>query len=179
MTHTLLVKKNVTSMVLILDFYKPNFSGLGDDFEVQNMLWRFVSGSYWNTHDPPPVTMQSRKHGLSWQVWIKFCHDVSLLCFCSSVRLCGTNFVQIFLFRKYLWKIWRIVSLLMFNSSDIILRASRRPRVTISRTFAIFSVFREVEGRPLLGSSWRSSRPSLNRSHWQLMSRSSVSELCF
>jgi hypothetical protein len=35
---------------------------------------------------------------------------------------------QILLFRKSSWRIWRIVSLLMFSSSDLILRAHRRPR---------------------------------------------------
>jgi hypothetical protein len=149
-------------MVLILDIYKRDFLGLGDDFEVHPMLWRFVSGSCWNTHDASPVTMQSRKLKLSWQVWMKSWHDVSLRCFWPSVRLCGTDFAQIFLFRKSSWRIWRIVSLLMFNSSDI-LRFNWRSHVTISRTFAIVSAFLEVEGRPLLGSSWRSSGPSVNR----------------
>jgi hypothetical protein len=53
--------------------------------------------------------------------------------------------------------------LLMFNSAAIILRAHRQSRAAISRIFAIASAFREAEGRLLLGSSWRSSRPSLNR----------------
>jgi hypothetical protein len=85
---------------------------------------------------------------------------VSLHCFC----LRGTNFVQIFfLFRKSSWRIWWIISLLVFNSPKIVLRAHQRSRVTISRTFAFVSAFREAEGRPLFGSSWRSSCPSLNR----------------
>jgi hypothetical protein len=75
----------------------------------------------------------------------------------------GTNFMQIFLFRKFSWMIWRIVSLLMFKSSAIILRAYRRSGITISRTFPIVYGFRETEGRPHLGSSWRSSHGSLNR----------------
>jgi hypothetical protein len=127
------------------------------------ILWCFVSGAYPNIYDSSPVTMQSRKLGLSWQVWVKSWHDMGLRCFCSSVRLCGTNSAQIFLFRKSSWRIWRIVSLLMFNSSDIILRDNRRSHVTISRIFTIVSAFRKVEGRPLLGSSWRSWHASLNR----------------
>jgi hypothetical protein len=75
---------------------------------------------------------------------------------------CGTDFAQIFLFCKSSWRIWRIVSLLMFNSTNIILRVNQRSHITISRTSAIVSAFWEVEGRPLLGSSWRSSQPSLN-----------------
>jgi hypothetical protein len=68
------------------------------------------------------------------------------------------------LIRESVWdELLRRFSLLMFNSSAIILRAHRRRRVAIPRIFAILSAFREVEGRPLLGSFWWSSRPSLNR----------------
>jgi hypothetical protein len=67
------------------------------------------------------------------------------------------------LFRKSSWRIWRVFSLLMFNSSAIVLRAHRWFHVTISRTFAVMPAFREVEGPPLLGSSWRFSRPPQNR----------------
>jgi hypothetical protein len=55
------------------------------------------------------------------------------------------------------------MSLLMFNSSAIILRAHRLSRDNISRTFAIVSTFRGFEGRPLRGSFTRSSQSSLNR----------------
>jgi hypothetical protein len=140
------MSKNVISMVLILDFCKRNFLGLGDDFEVHCMLWHFISGSYWNTHDSSPVTMQSKKLGLSWQVRMKSWNDVSLHCFCSSVRLCGMNFAQILLLCKSSWRIWWVISLLMFNSSDIILIVNQHNLVTTSQTFAIVSAFREVEG---------------------------------
>jgi hypothetical protein len=50
----------------------------------------------------------------------------------------------------------------MYNSSTIILRAQQQSHATISQTFAIVSAFHEVEGRLLLGSSSRSSHPSLN-----------------
>jgi hypothetical protein len=67
-------------------------------------------------------------------------------------------------FCKSSWRVWGIISLFMFNSSStIILRAHQRSRVSISRTFATVSAFREVEGLSLRGSPWRSSRPSLNR----------------
>jgi hypothetical protein len=116
--------------------------------------WTFTNESVWalvmtlrsitcsdvscsNTHDSSPVRVQSRKLVLSWQVWINCWHDVCLRCFCSPVSLCGTYFGQIFLFRKSSCRIRRITSFLMFNSSDIILKAHRRSHVTILRTFAI------------------------------------------
>jgi hypothetical protein len=50
-------------------------------------------------------------------------------------------------FCKSSWMFWRILSSLMFNSTSIVLRAHRRPRVTISRTLSIVSTFREVDWR--------------------------------
>jgi hypothetical protein len=98
--------------------------------------------------------------GLSWQVWTKPWHDVSLRCFCPSVSLCGTNFARIILFRKSSWRVWWIVSLLMFNSSfwepiDVSWHhfTDICGCVCISRRW----------GTTLLGASSRSSRPSLNR----------------
>jgi hypothetical protein len=116
--------KNLLSMVLILDVFKRN---------ILVMTLMFIACSLGNIEIPMihPSCKAIKKLGLSWQVWLKSWHYVSLRCFCSSVRLCGTNFAQIFLFRKSSWRIWPIVSLLMFNLSDIILRANRRPRVTI------------------------------------------------
>jgi hypothetical protein len=59
-----------------------------------------------------------------------------VLAWCESLLLlCRTNFAQIFLFRKSSRRISRIVSLLIFNSSAIILRANRWSCVTISRIF--------------------------------------------
>jgi hypothetical protein len=101
--------------------------------------------------------MQSRKVELSWQVWIKPRHDLSCRCFCSSVSFCGMN-----LFRKSWWRIWRIVSLFLFNSSENLLRVNRSSHVTISRTSASVCISRGRE-TPLLGSASRSSRPSLKR----------------
>jgi hypothetical protein len=135
-----------------LNFGEWNFLGLGDDSEVNCIFCRFVSGPYWNIHySSPPVTMQSRTLGFSWQVWIKSWHDVSL---------CETNF-----FHKSSRRIWRIVSSLMFNSSAIIVRAPIRSRVTISCTFANVAAFPEDEGLPLLVSSLKSSRQTLNGSN--------------
>jgi hypothetical protein len=94
---------------------------------------------------------------------MKSWHDASLCYFCSSLSLCGTNFEQILTFPKCSWTLWQIVSLLMFNSSAINLRAYRPSGITISRTFATMYAFRRVEGRPLLGSSWKFSHPSSNR----------------
>jgi hypothetical protein len=38
----------VIVVLLILDLCKRHFLGLGDNFVLRSMLWRFVSGSYWN-----------------------------------------------------------------------------------------------------------------------------------
>lgn len=65
MNHTLFVKK-------------CNQHGYGDDSEVHCMLWRFVSGPYSITHDSSSVMMQSRKLGLSLEVWMRPWHDVDL-----------------------------------------------------------------------------------------------------
>jgi hypothetical protein len=45
---------------------------------------------------------------------------------------------------------WQIISLLMFNSSAIILRAHQQSHVTILRTSVIVPEFQEVEGCPIL-----------------------------
>lgn len=82
----------IITMVLILVFCKRNILGFDDDFEVHCMFWHFISGSYWNTHNSSPVRVQSRKLGLSWQVWMQSWHDASLRCFHSSLSLCETNF---------------------------------------------------------------------------------------
>jgi hypothetical protein len=55
---------------------------------------------------------------------------------------------------------WWIITLLVFNSFPVILRACRRSHITISWTFAVVPAFRKVEGHQLV--CWRSSRPSLN-----------------
>jgi hypothetical protein len=80
----------------------------------------------------------------------------------GSPLVCVGQTVQIFLFHKSSWRIWWIVSLLRYNSFTIILRAQQQSLVAISRTFMIVSAFWEVEGCLLLGSTWRSSHPSLN-----------------
>jgi hypothetical protein len=143
----------MVSMVLILDFLKRKFLGLGVNFEALCMLWRCVFGSYCNTHDFSPARLQWNPKnwdcldksgwGLG-MMWVSVASAHPWACLGRT-------------FRKSSWRIWRIVSLLMFNSSDVILRVSRRSRVIAPRIFAIASAFREVEGRPLLGSSWRKS----------------------
>jgi hypothetical protein len=95
--------------------------------------------------------IQSRKLGLSWQVWMKSWRDESFRWFCSSVSLFCTDFAHLLLYRKPSRRIWRIVSLLMSNSFAIILRAHLRTLVTISRTYTKVSVFWVIEGNPLLG----------------------------
>jgi hypothetical protein len=89
-------------------------------------------------------------------------HDVSIHCFSPSVSLCRTNFAQTFLFHKSLWRICWIISLLIFNSSDIIMRAHQWSHITILWTFSIMCALWEAEGHQLLGSSRRSSRLSLS-----------------
>lgn len=39
------------NLILILDFCQRNFLGLSHAFPVRCILDRFVSGSYWSTHD--------------------------------------------------------------------------------------------------------------------------------
>jgi hypothetical protein len=89
-------------------------------FPVVSFLLVFPPISYMHSSSPPfmlhtlPISSSLsfrlrkdkntiKKLGLSWQFWMKLWHGVSLRCFCSSVSLCGTNFAQIFLFRKSLW----------------------------------------------------------------------------
>jgi len=57
--------------------------------------WSFVSGSYWNIQFSSPVILQLRKCRL---VWMKCVQVVHRQFFCSSLRLCGADSVQMFLF---------------------------------------------------------------------------------
>jgi hypothetical protein len=141
------LSKNVISMVLILDFYKQNFLGLGDNFEFCCMLWHFVSGSYWIRMIHPQLQCNEENWDYLDEI-SAWCESPLLLLVCESA---WDELAQILLFRKSLWRrIWRIASLLMFSSSHIILRAHRRSRVVTARAFVIVSTCRDAEGRPPL-----------------------------
>jgi hypothetical protein len=137
---------------------QTKYSGLGDVFEVHYILWvifkypRLIPSC--NAVKKTVIFLTSLDEVLAWHeslllllaresVWDELCVDPPL----PEIFMAGLT----------------TVSLLMCNSCDIILRASRRSRITISRTFAIVSAVREIEGPSLLGSSWRSSRHSLSR----------------
>ena len=100
-------------------------------------------------------------------VAIKFRQAAILRSLCSGVKECGTNREQIFLFRSSPTTIFLTVSLPMFTSSASI--HSERWRFW-SNNWEIFSTLlslRHSVGRPLLGSSSLSSRPSWNRPYYR------------
>lgn len=82
------------------------------------------------------------------------CHE-ALHCH-GKMRLCGTDFVQVFLFPKFSWRIWHIISLLtcsLYSNFRVILLSV----ATSLWTFVTVFWFWAVDNLPLLGSS---SRPS-------------------
>jgi len=95
-------------------------------------------------------------------VAIKSRQAAILRSFCSGVKQCGTKREKIFRFRKSSTTVFLTVSLPIFTSSASIL--SERWRFS-SKNLEIFSTLlqlRQFVGRPLLGSSSLSSRPSWN-----------------
>jgi hypothetical protein len=89
-------------------------------------------------------------------------HDVIVRCFCSTLGLCGKNLAQIFLFRKPSWKVWRIVSLVMFNSSYIFLKPIDDLASQYHRHFLFRLHFLTLK-ETAFESSRRSCRSSWNR----------------
>jgi hypothetical protein len=141
---------------------KRNILDLGDDFEVHCMLWRFVSShiEVTMTHTQLQCNQENwdclHKSGCSLgMIWVSVasahpcdCVGRTLLRSSSSVNFHGGfDEWSSYLCLIHLTSFWESID-------DL---------VTILRKFAIVSAFREVEGRRLLGPSWRSSRPSLNR----------------
>jgi hypothetical protein len=114
MSHNLFVKKNMISMVLILDFFKRKFWALV--ITLRSIACSDVSSSYLNIQDSSTVRIQLWKLRPSCYVWMKIWHDVSLRCFCSSVGLCRTSFARIYLCPIFSWRIRLIFSLLMYHS---------------------------------------------------------------
>jgi hypothetical protein len=110
-------------------------------------------GSYWKHQVSSPITTQSSKVGSLPTDWINSWQACSLWTFCSSVKQCRTNLVQIFHFPRSSIKILQTVSLLISSSSSIIRRV-------IHRLKPIQELFRSYH--PLRSSSSRFSQPSWN-----------------
>jgi hypothetical protein len=137
---TTYLSKNVIKMILNLDFPKRKFLALV-------MTLRFISCSDVSSlgHIEIPMThIQLQSKLGNWDDLDKTGWSLGVMClrcFCSSVSLCGTNFAHVFVFRKSSWRSWGIISLLTFDSFDIIPRVNRRCLITVSLTFAIVFAF--------------------------------------
>jgi hypothetical protein len=103
-----------------------------------------------------------KKIGLPWQIWMKSRHDTSFPCFCSSVRICGAK-CSVSCYGRF-----QESPLLRF-----IRHHSHSQSAITCIHFTDISVFVCISGSwwtPLLGYSWRLSRPNLNRSkHWNTL----------
>jgi len=121
------------------------FFGLGDPFEPHSRLWRLVSGSYWKNQLLSPVITHSNNSGLA-----STCSSNSaqmLTCAsCCCVRFLGTILAQIFLIPNSSVSIRRTASRFTFTSSAIILTVNLRLDQTSSRTRAVLSLVRVVDG---------------------------------
>jgi len=114
---------------------------------------------YWKHHVLSPLMTLSNISALrkrSDEMW-------SQRRFWSCVKIRGTIFAEIFLFPKSSFTICCIVSLFIFSSSAIILTPNLRYEHTNVHTLSTFVSALCVFGCPLLGSSYTSSHPSLNR----------------
>jgi hypothetical protein len=134
-----------------------SFLGRGELCDFDCILCQLVFGSNWKHHVSSPEITISDIYALC-----KRSDEVrSRRCFCSSIKIRGTNFAEILLTPKFSLIICQNDSIIIFNSSTISLTLnlpSKHPNVcTLSASASLILVF----GCPLLGSSCTFSRPSL------------------
>jgi len=138
------------------------FFGLGDPFERHSKLWRLVSGSYWKNQISSPVITRSINSGSASTCSSSSAQTLTRASRCCSVRFLGTILAQIFLIPNSSVSIQRTASRFTFTSSAVMLTVNLRSDRTISRTHAVLSLVRVVDGRPLRSSSSTMVLPSEN-----------------
>ena len=126
--------KQQTSIFLTCNRNIRAFFGLGEVGILHSMLWHFVSGSYWKYQVSSPVMTSENT-----QMWRKIRRNIKLPLSCSSLKILGITFAEIFLIPRSSVKIFLTVCLFKFNSSTIIWTVNHLTDRTNCCTLSTFS----------------------------------------